>query len=127
MRAFWDKLDRDKRLLVGSAVGLWVAQLLYLLSPLDLVPDFIPLIGWIDDLILLGSTIAFTVFVVRKVRGDVGFSGLAPDALRPRSIVRPSETDNHEPDVYEAEVAGHGDPLGIDGYRPLSLDEIRSL
>ncbi len=30
---------------------LWV---LYLLSPVDLIPDFIPVIGRLDDLVLLG-------------------------------------------------------------------------
>lgn len=30
--------------------GLW---LLYLLSPLDLVPDVFPVVGWIDDLVAL--------------------------------------------------------------------------
>jgi uncharacterized membrane protein YkvA (DUF1232 family) len=29
---------------------LIVAGLLYLISPLDAVPDFIPVVGWLDDL-----------------------------------------------------------------------------
>jgi hypothetical protein len=129
MRDWWNNLSRDKRLLVASAAGLWAAQLLYLVSPLDLLPDFIPLLGQLDDLLLLASTIAFTVYVVRKVKGDVGFSGLAPEALRPRSIVHAGvELAGQSPrDPAEADVAGTGDPLGIEGYRPLSLDEIRAL
>ncbi|MCB1746496.1 MAG: DUF1232 domain-containing protein [Gammaproteobacteria bacterium] len=37
----------------------WLARLLviavvaYALSPIDLIPDFIPVIGWLDDLVLL--------------------------------------------------------------------------
>ena len=27
-----------------------VLAMLYVISPLDLIPDFIPLIGWLDDL-----------------------------------------------------------------------------
>jgi uncharacterized membrane protein YkvA (DUF1232 family) len=30
--------------------GLW---LLYLLSPVDLVPDLLPMVGWVDDLFVL--------------------------------------------------------------------------
>lgn len=30
-----------------------VGTLIYLLSPVDIVPDFIPIIGWIDDGILV--------------------------------------------------------------------------
>lgn len=31
-----------------------LAALLYLISPLDLAPDFLPGIGWLDDLLVLG-------------------------------------------------------------------------
>jgi uncharacterized membrane protein YkvA (DUF1232 family) len=36
-----------KRAVIG------VLALLYVLSPLDLVPDWIPLVGWLDDIGLL--------------------------------------------------------------------------
>lgn len=35
-------------------VFLSVAILLYFVSPIDLVPDFIPLVGGLDDVLLLG-------------------------------------------------------------------------
>lgn len=35
-----------KLVLVGMAV--------YVLSPIDIVPDWIPLLGWVDDLVLIG-------------------------------------------------------------------------
>jgi len=31
-----------------------IAALLYFLSPIDLIPDFIPVIGYIDDIFVLG-------------------------------------------------------------------------
>jgi uncharacterized membrane protein YkvA (DUF1232 family) len=33
---------------------------LYILSPLDLIPDILPIIGWIDDLLVL----AYVVYAV---------------------------------------------------------------
>lgn len=36
----------------------------YALSPIDLIPDFIPVLGYLDDLILLPCLIAFTVKLI---------------------------------------------------------------
>ena len=36
-----------------AAKALGVAVIAYALSPIDLIPDFIPVIGWIDDLLLV--------------------------------------------------------------------------
>lgn len=33
---------------------LILGSLIYLLSPLDISPDFIPIVGWIDDGVLIG-------------------------------------------------------------------------
>ncbi|MGK7928710.1 MAG: YkvA family protein [Spirulina sp.] len=33
---------------------LILGSLIYLLSPLDISPDFIPIVGWIDDGIIVG-------------------------------------------------------------------------
>jgi uncharacterized membrane protein YkvA (DUF1232 family) len=35
------------------AKALGIAVVAYALSPIDLIPDFIPVIGWIDDLLLV--------------------------------------------------------------------------
>lgn len=37
---------------------------LYALSPIDLIPDFIPVLGYLDDLIILPAMIALTVKLV---------------------------------------------------------------
>lgn len=36
----------------------------YALSPIDLIPDFIPVIGYLDDLILLPAFIALTIKLI---------------------------------------------------------------
>ena len=50
----------------------WYAKIMaaivvvYALSPIDLVPDFIPILGYLDDLIILPVLIALTVKFIPK-------------------------------------------------------------
>ena len=47
----------------GSIIAI-IGALIYFLSPIDLIPDFIPVIGYIDDIFVLG-------LVFNKVRSDL--------------------------------------------------------
>ncbi len=38
--------------------------ILYALSPIDLIPDFIPVLGYIDDIILLPLLVALTIRLI---------------------------------------------------------------
>ncbi len=52
------------------AVGL---MLLYLLSPIDLLPDFIPVLGLVDDLVLIPLAVRFVLDrLPPAVRADIG-------------------------------------------------------
>jgi uncharacterized membrane protein YkvA (DUF1232 family) len=42
---------------VGSIIAI-VAALLYFISPIDAIPDFIPGIGYIDDVFVIGIVVA---------------------------------------------------------------------
>ncbi len=56
---------RDPRVALGhKLVGLWAV--LYVASPIDLAPDFIPLIGQLDDAGVLGAAAWFFVRQIRK-------------------------------------------------------------
>lgn len=41
--------------------GALVAGIVYVLSPLDLIPDSLPLLGWVDDLVVM--TLALNTFL----------------------------------------------------------------
>ncbi len=38
----------------------WVvlASVVYLVSPIDIAPDFLPIVGWLDDTILIGMLVS---------------------------------------------------------------------
>jgi len=42
------------------------SAVIYALSPIDLIPDFIPLIGYLDDLIILPLLITLTIKLIPK-------------------------------------------------------------
>jgi uncharacterized membrane protein YkvA (DUF1232 family) len=54
----------------------WYAKLLvtcivaYALSPIDLIPDFVPILGYLDDLILLPMGIAMAIKMIPEPRVD---------------------------------------------------------
>lgn len=46
--------------------ALHVQVLAYALSPLDLIPDFIPILGLLDDLLLLPGLIWLAIHLIPK-------------------------------------------------------------
>jgi uncharacterized membrane protein YkvA (DUF1232 family) len=50
----------------AKALALCVAG--YALSPIDLIPDFIPMVGWLDDLIIVPLGISLAV---RMIPGEI--------------------------------------------------------
>ena len=63
------RLARDRTLPRGARLQLWLL-VAYLASPIDLVPDFIPVAGYLDDAILIA-------IVLRSVLRRAGEAPLA--------------------------------------------------
>ena len=57
--------NEDTPLLAKLFAGITVA---YALSPIDLIPDFIPILGYLDDVILLPFLVVLTIKLIpRKI------------------------------------------------------------
>ena len=57
--------DKDTPMIAKVFAGITVG---YALSPIDLVPDFIPVLGYLDDVILLPMLVALTIkFIPEEV------------------------------------------------------------
>jgi uncharacterized membrane protein YkvA (DUF1232 family) len=56
---------RDKRTPVLARMLIWIT-VAYLLSPIDLIPDFIPVLGLLDDLIIVPGLIAWSIKLIPK-------------------------------------------------------------
>lgn len=50
--------DKDTPIIAKMFAGVTVV---YALSPIDLIPDFIPILGYLDDVILLPLLVALTI------------------------------------------------------------------
>ena len=61
------RLLRDERVPRRAKVALWLL-LPYLASPIDLIPDFIPVLGHLDDAALVAVALAY---VIRRAGRDV--------------------------------------------------------
>ena len=55
--------DKDTPVIAKVFAGLAVA---YALSPIDLIPDFIPVLGYLDDVIILPAMVALTIKYIPK-------------------------------------------------------------
>lgn len=62
--ALWIAMKRKDTPIIAKLFA--ILTLGYALSPIDLIPDFIPIIGYLDDLILLPLLIYITIKLVPK-------------------------------------------------------------
>jgi len=62
--ALWIAMKKKETPILAKVFAL--LTLGYALSPIDLIPDFIPVIGYLDDLILLPLMIYVTIKLIPK-------------------------------------------------------------
>lgn len=74
--------------LYAKAIGVFVVA--YALSPIDLIPDFIPVLGYVDDLLLLPGLIWLAIRLTPanvldqcRLQGD---EWMAQSGAKPRSL-----------------------------------------
>jgi len=92
-----EKLKSRARALKNEAIAVYIAAkdprtpwyakaiaictVAYALSPIDLIPDFVPILGYLDDIILVPAGIALAIRLIpaealEDARGKVTGSGL---------------------------------------------------
>jgi len=60
---------KDERTPLKAKILIWIT-LGYLFSPIDFIPDFIPVIGYLDDLIIVPLFIILTIKLIPKIVWD---------------------------------------------------------
>ena len=75
---------RDRRTaLLPKLVAAMVAA--YALSPIDLIPDFIPVVGYLDDLVIVPLGIALAIRLIPDALMEEFRAAASARANRPRS------------------------------------------
>lgn len=78
-----------------------LAVLLYVLSPIDLVPDFIPVVGFLDDLSLISWFVASFQIEITRFREWERTAAVVVDRPRPDAKAQPARGDEQLPSVAE--------------------------
>ncbi|MBF9222307.1 YkvA family protein [Hymenobacter ruricola] len=99
-------ISGDYREISSSTIVSGLAVLLYVLSPIDLVPDFIPVLGFLDDLSLVSWFVGkFQVEITRfrewEETGRGRALGIEGSFSGPDAAARPARGDAALPSVAE--------------------------
>lgn len=60
-------MDKPTKYKWGIFITLFVA-LVYLIVPVDIVPDAVPVLGWIDDIVAILLAVANAIRLVQKIK-----------------------------------------------------------
>lgn len=78
-----------------------LAVLLYVLSPIDIVPDFIPVVGFLDDLSLISWFVGSFHTEIIRFRDWERAASVAINQPRPDANAQPARGDKQLPSVAE--------------------------
>lgn len=78
-----------------------LAVLLYVLSPIDLVPDFIPVLGFLDDLSLISWFVSNFQNEINRFREWEQTTAVALHAPAPDAAAQPAQGDKQQPAIAE--------------------------
>ncbi len=123
---FWDKIEAVAKLakkiakdLLSKALVLYyvlsdpdtpakakavvLAALAYFINPLDLIPDYLPVIGFQDDLAVLAGaifTIAASIKLIHRIQADEKMEELFGDK-DDKPKIKPDDSDDNPPQIPE--------------------------
>lgn len=88
---FRNELTTLWRAFIAPGTPIWLKGMmllvpLYLISPVDLIPDLIPILGWLDDIIVIPLLVSWIV-------------SLLPQNATSRSTYRADAEDDHGPTI----------------------------
>jgi len=99
---------KNQRVVVFANIVAWFLQGLYIVSPIDFVPDVLPFIGWADDAMLFGLCMVMTVGTVLWImRSNPHLSFLEALAMLLRPRAAPGEDVILAADVEQWERDQH--------------------
>ena len=101
---------------------LIIIALLYIISPYDLLPDFFPVTGWLDDAFLMGILIYYLKF--RRLPGFLSWLMRTGTRSNPRDR---AHTYGHSDTKSRGAQSDSSDPYHVLGLNPGARpDEIRA-
>ena len=84
------RLARDRSLSRGVRVRLWLL-VVYLALPIDLMPDFIPVLGYADDVVITALVLRWFVRHVGADKLAEHWPGTPDGLLRTKAVLRIAE------------------------------------
>jgi uncharacterized membrane protein YkvA (DUF1232 family) len=108
-KELWGYLVSDK--CSGGDKLLVMGALIYLVSPIDLIPDWIPVVGWLDD---IGVATAVLAYLNGKLDEATEIANTEPDFVKIPISGHPGEHSRAEDDPFK-DLMPHERPTIVGG------------